>query len=356
MSRLDPKSGKTTTQFTPNTEEVISRVKTADSFSDRAKKGRQAVEGLKGKGLPLGGAPPIEPGKLNSLVQPVFGPGGEEHMGMEEPARQPVEPPPQQPPTGVGSAYPVNQAMARGELDRPMSMREARHAGLTSQSKARNPMSSESIEALKKVKAGAESSQPESPAPESPAVEAPQKIEDDKVLLDKAENEVTAPEAFDFEGLMAVRNRLSSPERKKAITDRLEPLKIEDMIVKKEIRQVVPIKPGQLEVELRTFNQHEHLFCLKYVYNFPGSGLYMEELLNTCKMVCSIVGVNGLVLPEHRVKIGTRNEEVSQDAFEDKLFHIASFPVPLIADFSLQVIWLGERVNALLDVDDLKNG
>ena len=82
----------------------------------------------------------------------------------------------------------------------------------------------------------------------------------------------------------------------------------------------------------------------------------VEELLNTCKMVCSVVAINGGLLHEHRVNVGKSNESVDQASFEKKLNQLVGFPVHIIADISVQWAWFNERVNNLFKVADIKNG
>jgi hypothetical protein len=143
-----------------------------------------------------------------------------------------------------------------------------------------------------------------------------------------------------------------SEERKKSIESRLDPLDISEMISKREVQQDIPIIPGKLHLTLRTYSQKEYLFCLRYVYEFPGSAAYVEELLNTAKMVCSVEAINGAHLPGHLGKDG----EVDQDLFTKKFHHVTLFPVNMLADFSVQCMWFGDRVNELFGLDNLKNG
>jgi hypothetical protein len=109
-------------------------------------------------------------------------------------------------------------------------------------------------------------------------------------------------------------------------------------------------------VSLRTFSQRENLWILKYLYDFPGSSLYVQELINTCRLVCSLVAINGSYLPDHRQDAGTATEKILKEDFEKKFFHVASFPVQLVADLSVQAMWFQDRVDKLFTVDALKNG
>jgi hypothetical protein len=161
---------------------------------------------------------------------------------------------------------------------------------------------------------------------------------------------------FDFDAINETQKMLMSPDRRKLIEGRLSPLDIEDMIVKREIQQTVVVIPGKLSYTFRTFNQSESLFCLRYVYDFPGSMIFANELLNTCKMVCSLVAVNGAMLPDHRKGLGSDKEEVDRELFEKKKHHVAGLPVQLIGDLSVNAIWFNDRVTKLFSLDNLKNG
>lgn len=371
MSRLDkgkppnPKKGKGVTSFSGTASEVAESVKTAPSLADRTRQARAATDAIKGKGKPLGGAPPIDPehmAALTQLPQPDFGHvDPEDPDAYQPPEREPVtgDRPPVQPPLGgVGSAYPVNQALARGDTDGPVSLADAKKqdfgpaAQVAQQRDPPKTLSSESVKGLSQMKQVLEGNAAAAPGGE----EAPPPDETQQELDDADKKIVDGIPPIDFDALTGLRNRMMSPERKKLIEDQLEPLDIGQMISEREVRQVITVIPKKLEIELRTFNQHESLFCMQYVYDFPGSAVYIEELLNTCKLVCSLVAVNRSKLPEHRIHVGKREEEVSREAFSTKLFHVASLPVQLIADLSIQSIWFSDRVNDLFSLDHLKNG
>jgi hypothetical protein len=95
---------------------------------------------------------------------------------------------------------------------------------------------------------------------------------------------------------------------------------------------------------------------MQYLYEFPGSDRYQEELFNTLKLVCSVVAINGAVLPDHRDDVGNRGEHVDRKKFEDKLYHIQALPVQLLADIGVQCTWFNDRVQKLFTIENLKNG
>lgn len=287
-------------------------VVTAAQLAQRAAAQRE-VASVKVGAPPLGGAPPIPAGKLRmALPQPDF--GGEQPLPVQEPPAPRVR--------GVGDAYQVNQAVSQGQTPTggPVSLAEG--------SPRTNPLPG--------------------PAPDAQA------------KADDAERELVEQQRFtpelDLDLLQAEKSPLLNPARRKAIEARLGPMAIEDLIVKREIAQTVPIVPGQLEVSFRTFTQREHLFCLSYVYEHPGSTQYVIELFNTAKVVCCLVAVNGKVLPEHRKNVGERNEDVDREAFLRKFAIVTGWPTQLLADVSVQGQWFNERVNKLFTAEHVKNG
>ena len=309
----------------------------------------------------MGGAPPLDPEKMKAISHSLL---PKPNFEVDDPPSEPGDnEAPEETPMmgGVGSAYHVNQEMARGNVDEPVSLRGARQMvedakkKAEQQAPARKPMSPESIRALEAAK---EATEKEAEATEPVNSEHPLKEDATAAELEKATEKMVnpRPDLFDFESIAAAQKMLVQPSRRKKIEEKLEDLDIADMIVKREIQQTVTVVPGKLIYQFRTFNQHENLFCLRYVYDMSGSVAYIEELLNTCKLVCSLVAVNGALLPDHRKGVGSDKEEVDKDLFQKKMFHVANLPVQLIADISVNAIWFNERVTRLFSVENLKNG
>jgi hypothetical protein len=331
VSKLDQEenSKKEVVSFTPTAEEL------GGSYAQRIQQRKESTEALKVKGPPVGGAPPIERGKLDRLVKPNFGTEEVE----EAPPPDKFEVPAKPPIAGVGAAYKMNHAIVNGETDGPITLREGMNKFPEGTKKPK--LSPETEEGLKKL---------------AEANKEAQTVADETTKgLDAAEEKITEL-PFDFAAISSARDELMNKDRKKLIEARLQPLDMTDLISKKEINQVVPIIKDKLHITLRTYSQREYLFCLRYIYDFPGPAIYQEELLNTCKLVCSLVAINGAFLPDHRINVGKREEEIDRKAFENKMFHVSGFPVHLMADISVQVIWFSERVGKLFSLDNLKNG
>jgi hypothetical protein len=295
------------------------------SYSELVQAKRAQTEALKGKGKPLGGAPPLEKEKMAKLAK------------MIAPApsfdREVIEPPV----TGVGDAYQVNKEVARASA--PITLKQAQE-----NAEKHKKLSPETVEGLKRAAEAAKKEQ-------GPDFQDPTEEE-----MDEVAEEATSPPEFDFAAISSHREFLISKKRREEIEKKLAPLDLADMVTRREIQQNVPVVDDKLNYTFRTFNQHEHLFCLRYIYDFPGSSLYVNELLSTCKLVCTLVAINGALLPDHRKDVGSSKEQVDRDMFVKKMFHVASFPTQMIADMSVQAVWFDERVSKLFSLENLKNG
>jgi len=359
MARIT-KDPENPTSFTPPLETVHEQVKTV-AYGDRVRAKQAQTSALKGHGKPLGGAPPIPEGKLAPLAMPMPDFSNEEppdevaRLERKQRLESQQAVAQQMAMTGVGSAYTVNQKLMKGEYNRPVSLAEAKK---DPQGPKGPKISPQTAEALKKmdevVRAQAEDEKDDGPP--QPVLE-PSGDDSDRRDLDEADKDLKKEEVkLDFEGIIQARNALMSEERRKRIEKRLKEIDIDDMIRNREITQNIPVVPGKLELMLRTFSQKEHLWCMQYIYEHIGSDSYQNELFNTCKVVCSLVAINGKPLTEHRNKVGERGEEVDRKKFDAKLDQLIGFPVQLIADISVQLIWFNGRVNKLFDLDTLKNG
>jgi len=344
----------------------------ARSYQDRVRtRTRKAPASvLKQGNTEFGHGPPIDPKKgqqiqalVGGLPQPNF------PVIQESSAGQPVQHPvPQTPPlrgkqppklTGVGSGYSFNRDMAAGKLNGPITLGEAMDMH-EKEKKAQAGLSPETVSALQMAQANRGQAPVDDNQVQEEVADAMQQAQQEGDL-DAAERKITErnqPEPFpvDFEALGGLRLRLMTKERRKVIEDRLEPLDLSDLVLGRGINQQIPVVPGKLVIELRTQSQRENLWCLQYIWDFGGSQLYQQELLNTCRLTCSLVSINGKMIPDHRKEVGKPGEDVDKEAFKTKLGIVSGLPVQFVADLSVQLMWFEDRVNDLFGHDSLKNG
>ena len=345
MARInDPEKG--VTQLTGTPEEIAPAIQSASDYAARTQERRKQLEEAKAGKRPLGGAPPIPAGKLNALLpKPDF--GGEEASPFE--VQQPPPSPPPPPMGGVGSAYAANQAMARGELHRPINLGQAKQMEQAAKQPPKAGLSQETVQLLQHQQQAQQQAQLEE------ATTKKEELENTEAEIADSNKIDIADLPFDLIGQRRM-DLIYNDRRRKEIESRLEPLDVADLITKREIQQRITIIPGKLVYQMRTLSESELLFCLQYVYEFPGSTRYVEELLNMARLVCGLVSVNGAMLPDHRDNVGKLSEAVVRDRFDKKFKVVTLYPSNLIADLGAQFHWFIERVNQLFSVDALKNG
>lgn len=346
MARItDPLTGETKdkgiTDLTTGPEDYQNvPLVSASAYSKRVEAKRKAVEAAKSRNVPVGHAPPIPEGKLQPVVdalrtlpQPDW---GAPPPKVQEPTKQELEewaPPPKV--QGMGAAYAVNQAMAQGKFDRPMSLKEA------------NQMVKEQAAQVEQVV-----------QEDSPDVEEEKESVKEKLATAEKQIAESALDFFDVAAYQQAQIPLLRPSRKKAIEGRLKALDFEDLITKREIHQEIPVIPGQFSVGLRTVREKEHLWILQYLYEKTGvsSPAHVDELNSVCRLTCAVLSINGRPLPEHRDNIGQPGESIVREKFEKKLEIILGFPTQIVADLGVQFNWFSDRVTRLFSVDELKNG
>jgi hypothetical protein len=148
------------------------------------------------------------------------------------------------------------------------------------------------------------------------------------------------------------RRILDNKTRRKEIEERCEPMKFEDLLLKDEVQQTVPIIPGKFEPRFRSITPEESLFIKKYLSKDNNSDVYMLEKYTLCQLALGIVAINGRPLPEHRAADGS----VDQAAFEAKLALLRKKSGHIMDDLSLNYYWFDMRVRKLLSPDALGNG
>lgn len=160
-------------------------------------------------------------------------------------------------------------------------------------------------------------------------------------------------EMFDFSGAGEAERILNNKKRRKEIEGRCEPMNFEDLILKDEVRQTVPIIPGKFEPQFRTLSPEESLFIKQYLAKDTNqSDAYSAEKFSLCQITCSLVALNGATLPDHRKTDGSPDEEL----FKIKLKRMMKKSGYIIADLSINYYWFDIRVRRLIAPDALGNG
>jgi hypothetical protein len=160
--------------------------------------------------------------------------------------------------------------------------------------------------------------------------------------------------ALDFQGRNEAERILNNKKRRIAIESRCEPMSIDDLILRDEVRQLVPIIPGKFEVLFRSMTPEENLFIKQIIAKFDQdkSDQYVMEKFAICQLTCCVMAINGRTFPDHRKPDGTPDD----DLFNAKLKQLVKKSGYVIADLDLNYAWFDIRVRKLLNPDDLGNG
>lgn len=161
-------------------------------------------------------------------------------------------------------------------------------------------------------------------------------------------------ETFDFYGRSEAERILNNKKRRKAIEERCQPMSFEDLLMKEEVHQKVPIIPGQFEVEYRSLLPTESLFVKQFMA--PDSSkpeAYYVEKYSLCQLTMAVVAINGKPVGTHHLD---DNSEVVEAIFAQNLKKFLRKSGYVLADLGINYAWFDVRVRKLFNPDDLGNG
>ena len=161
-------------------------------------------------------------------------------------------------------------------------------------------------------------------------------------------------EMFDFAGRNEAERVLNNKKRRQEIEARCEPMKLEDLIMHDEVRQLVPIVPKKFEVWFRSIKPDENLYIKQYLtkHDSGQSDQYLIEKFGILQLVCSLISINGKTFPEIR----DPKDEIDDAGFDTKLKMLLKKSGYVIADLGINYAWFDIRVRKLLNPDALGNG
>lgn len=183
-----------------------------------------------------------------------------------------------------------------------------------------------------------------------------QKAEEEKRedAAKKEEKETDFFDAFDFYGRSESERILNNKKRRMAIESRCAPMDFEDLLMKEEVRQRVPILPGKFEVEFRSLLPSESLFVKQFmVEDSKRPESYYLEKFSLCQLAMAVVAINGKPLGAPHIK---SDGEIDEKTFVDNLRRMVKKSGYVVADLSVNYAWFDIRVRKLFNPDDLGNG
>jgi hypothetical protein len=330
----------------------------AASYSERLK-AKQAMKAAKSERIPVGGAPPIPPGKLAPIAEAGRALAAPRPYWAETETAQPDnaygEQAPSAPPSpqmaGMGAAYGQPQLDENGRI---LPLSETQRTKPAGQVRSHVSPETQRLMALQKEQAD-RANQANEPQTES---RRDQLEEAEKEMAEGNKDQLLFPMWPDFPALSEAMRKLLDPRRRKEIESRLPKLDFHQLISRGETEQVVHVIPNEYWLRFRTISQQEHFFCLQFVYENPGSSEHSNLMLNTCRLVCGLLSVNDAALTDHRKAVGrgARYVEVDKEAFINKFNTVCGYATIMLADMGIQFDWFNERIADFFSFERLKNG
>jgi len=240
---------------------------------------------------------------------------------------------------GVGSMYAANQPALRNrgsQQERKMTLSEETLAGLDAIRRFQEDATKAQDGVVKKEeekdKASIQETSPTPPFKDQPDLSG---------LLEqiRSEQERMGEDRID--------------KLRKEIEARCEPLSVERLIEEGEARQEVPIVRDKLVVTYRTLSGEEDLAIKRELYGVQGGDNYLIDLLGMMQMTAGIYAINRRPLPFHL----DDRRRWNKDLFYAKLDIVKAYPIQMLAIIGLNFTWFDQRTRELfIDLEPLKNG
>jgi hypothetical protein len=360
---------------------------------------QKKMAAIKGRGKPVGGAPPVKIPPLNA--DPITGPNGEP-LTMEQQAevlrdpRSPLSPHYNPALAEADAAVQKEQAAAQAQSMDPYALRTARQEGEEMPKQGDGPFGGtlppeaaqdprfrpgvgsmyaqnqpglkdgprpagapapggkpqlsnetvEGLEALQKFNADAQAAQEDS-------VKEGAQGEVDKDVDDRIADDLGLDDDFMRE-MRERRQDLDTEELKDAIEARCTTMTIDQLIEEGELRQAVPIVREKFVVVFRTISGEEDLALKRELYierNAPD--IYLFDKLNMMQLAAGVYSINDRPLPDHL----NDKRRFDKELFLLKFRKVNAMPLPMLASLSINYTWFDRRARKLfIDLDELKNG
>lgn len=168
----------------------------------------------------------------------------------------------------------------------------------------------------------------------------------------KVEDEFETDDTYEIDEYgNKVHTLLNNKKRKDAIEARCAPMSIDDLIVRGEVRQKVPIIPGQFEPTFRSVGGDELLFLKRLVGLERGSDQYMMDKFSLMQLTAGLHALNNQPLPSHI----NADKDPDEALFKAKFKIVSKLPSAALADLSVNYVWFGKRLEKLFVVDNIKD-
>ena len=178
--------------------------------------------------------------------------------------------------------------------------------------------------------------------------------EEEKKIEEQAKKELEEEyEEYDLGPRNEAQLVLANQKRRKEIEARCDPMPIEDLILKGEVRQVIPIVPDRFVVELRSTFPEESLFVKRKIAEDKAvSDQHTLERYGLLQLCCALVRINGERFPNHL----DDNQSPDEVLFNKKYARMMKLSGYVINDLMVNLGWFDIRVRKLFNTEAMGNG
>lgn len=179
-----------------------------------------------------------------------------------------------------------------------------------------------------------------------------------KMTEEEAREAARKLDDFDFNALRErmMKDMLNNEEQKKLIEDRLEPLAIDDLIMKGYVAQRVPIIPGKFEPTFRSMSAEEDLAIKRLIMleskQLEVSDRYILDKFALMSVVLGVIAINSNPLPDYKDADGRFNDV----KFWEKFNFLTRNSFHMLASLGVNYYWFDIRVRGLFVAKNLGNG
>lgn len=163
---------------------------------------------------------------------------------------------------------------------------------------------------------------------------------------------------FDLDSFrqMMMKDLLNNDQQKNIIEGRLQPLKLDDMILHNRVTQRIPIVPGVFEPTLQSLTGEEDLALKRLIMEEANSvevtDRYLLDKYSLMSVAVSLKEINGKPIGSHVGADGGFDD----DAFKQKFNRIIKLPLHMLASIGINVFWFESRVRKLFVAEKVGNG
>ncbi len=188
--------------------------------------------------------------------------------------------------------------------------------------------------------------------------EAPQSPEEQKAQDARVQDAIQKLDDFDYDALrkQLQRDEINSPEQRAIIEERLQPLSLDELILRDRVTQTIPIQPGVFWVTFQSMTGDDDLALKRLLMaetkSIEVTERYLLDKFSIMSLAAGLTSINNNPVPSHLDKDGNFND----DLFWLKFGWVLKRGIHMLASIGANHTWFELRVRRLFVVERVKNG